>query len=240
MKWKLQFSLSSLLWLTLCFALLVTSILMYRGMVQAERRAAQAQEEAANMQQAAGYLTIGDRKLVHASFAPTKERFTWKWRLFLPPERHFVLKSVVGEIPSQGMPEGEPCEHVLAESGAIAIYAEIRQTEDKNWQLVLSYSDQKLDVNGYYGSTHAVIRTFPVSSSVMEKLSKVSETYTDPNSKGFGFINTILGISGTETAEPDKTIILLRERLYRRLGQGRWTDLPEPMPGTMIWLEEKK
>jgi hypothetical protein len=237
MKWKLQFSISSLLWLTVCCALLFTSVVMYRRMVVAERqtvlaeqRRMEAESQAALMRKAAGCLVIGDPKLVHGFEVETHEHMAWKWRLFLPSHRRFVLKVATGDLPPQGMPNDEPNETPLGLDGEIAIKATLRKTTWNTWEMILSYSNEKLDLKkGAYEPSRSSSKSFSVSSSVMEKF----EGDCSYDSDRFGG-------SGTETAGADKPIILLRNRLLKKSATGQTISLAGPMPGIAIWLEKQK
>jgi hypothetical protein len=232
MKWKFQFSLSSLLWLTVCIALLLTSVLMYRRMCDAERRKTEAEAEAAVVRKAAGYLVVGDQKLVHAHQVPTHEPFSWKWRLFLPSGHHFRINVASGDIPQQGMPNIKPLGLSIAARGEIAVTADIHQCKDKNWEMILHYQNEKLDLAKGIDYTYPVQGyeiTIPISTSVTEAFRE------NPGSECSGF-----GLSGTEVSDPDKTIVLLRNRQMEKTGDKKWTRTKDLVPGIMIWLEEKR
>ena len=232
MRWKFQFSLSSLLWLTVCLALLLTSILMYRRMCDAERRMTEAEAEAKVVRKAAGYLVVGDRKLVHGHLVPTHEPFSWKWRLFLPSGRHFRIYVASGDIPQQGMPNIKPQGLSIAANREIAVTADICRFEDKNWEMILHYKSEKLDLaKGIYHDypVPSYEETIPISASV-------TEAFRDnPGSECSGF-----GLSGTEVSDPDKIIVLLRHRQMKKTGDKKWSVTKDSVPGIMIWLEEQK
>ncbi|MCC6123580.1 MAG: hypothetical protein IT426_01320 [Pirellulales bacterium] len=236
MKWKFQFSISSLFWLTLCLALLLTSILMYRRMADAEHRMVQAEAEAALMRKAAGYLVVGHKGVIHGAEVLTSEELFWKWRLYLPPERRFVLKVFSGETPKEGLPAGKSYSHPLLLSGEMWLSVTIRQLKEKEtvWLMTVSYQNQKLDpVTFTYttGTGSDCTFTVPISAAVMDELT--SETKI--TRCGFHF-----GQSGTEIEQYGDPVILLEERMALNVGKGEWTDSPMPMPGIMIWLEEQK
>jgi hypothetical protein len=225
MTWKFQFSLGSLLWLTLCLALLLTSVLMYRRMVEAEA-------ELPVLRRAAGYLAVGDEKLVYGTIVKTYEPFTWKWRLFLPAGRHFVVKVASGDIPSAEMPNIESHECPIKLEGELAITVDIHQFENKSWSMTLNFKDEKLDfVQGIYYSAKSLdySATIPISDSVMDQFSQ-AKTYQ----------SICFGSAGIDSLAPDKAIDLLRARLMTMDSNGGWSPSNDPMPGIMIWLEEKK
>lgn len=197
---------------------------MYRRMAKAER-------EAEVFRQAAGYLVVGDRKLVHGFSVETYDSFTRKWRLYLPDNHRYVLKFVVGNMLPQGKPDGKIEEFPIEGSGEFLVSAEILHSKNDNGRLLLSYQSEKLDLEkGVYSLEHGHLMTsVPISSEVMKKLE------TDAPR-----VISRFGSKGTETSDSDKPIILTRERCMKSLGPKTWTSSDEPMPGFMIWLEEQK
>jgi hypothetical protein len=144
MRWKFQFSISSLLWLTLCFALVIASLVMHHRMTQAEERISRAEQlkteaetQAAVMRKAASYLVVGDKHLVHGIEVKIYEPFTNKWRLYLPEQRRFVLKFASGEIPAQGTPTGKTDDFNIVGNGESVLFMQIRHREDDQWYLIL-------------------------------------------------------------------------------------------------------
>jgi hypothetical protein len=229
MKWKFQFSLSSLLWLTLCLALLLTSVLMYRRMADAEHRMVQAEAEAALMRKAAGYLVIGDRKLVHGFKIATHEEFRWRWRLFIPSGHDYSIKVASGDLPQEGIPDHAEYDEPMNYVGEIVVCADVEQSkvEDK-YVMTLSIWNEKLDlVRGTYcpeKQRNVFDTSIPISASAIEKL------HVGPVEGRIEF-----GDGGTQTSDPNQPIILLSRILIPQDG-----DASAPGPGIMIWLEEQK
>jgi hypothetical protein len=225
MKWKFQFSLSSLLWLTVCLALLLTSILMYRRMVRAEA-------ELPVLRRAAGYLAVGDEKLVYGRTVKTYEPNNWKWRLFLPAGHHFVVKVATGIIPQSGIPDIETQECPININGELALTVDIHQFENNAWMMTMNYKDEILDFDrGIYYSAKSLDYSvsIPVSASVMEKFTQAR-----------GYQSSCFGSSEIDNIAPDKPIDLLRARLGKMNSNGGWTSSDDPEPGILIWLEEQK
>ena len=221
MKWKFQFSISSLLWLTICFALLLTSILMYRRMAKAEA-------EAEVLRKAAGYLVVGDEKMVHGFKIETHEEFRWKWRLFIPPSHKYSIKVASGDLPQEGIPDHAECDEQMNFVGEMVVSADVEQSNDKDkYMMTLSIWNEKLDlVRGTY-CPEMQQRVFgtstTISASVIENL-RVGRAES----------RIEFGDCGTQTSDPNQPVILLSRIIIPQ------DDASAPGPGIMIWLEEKK
>lgn len=217
MRWKFQYSLSSLLWFTLCLALMISSFLMYRRMEKAEK-------ENLILRREAGYLTVGDERLVHAVNLKTYDPFAWRWRFFVPPKHGFIVKAWCGDIPATGMPKIEG-EVMSAEgvAGEMVLNAVLRQNKAGKWEVYLTFRDQKLDdITTGNVERHASIPLPDVSAKIISE-------------KSYGTTSVIFGAEKTDSRSLDQPIVLLRHRFLLN-GSG----MTEPMPGIIIWLEEKK
>jgi hypothetical protein len=62
-----------------------------------------------------GVLNIEDETKVHAIQVRTNDELRWKWRLWIPPGRKYVLRTAGGMVPKTGFP---------SEGGTISIYNE--------------------------------------------------------------------------------------------------------------------
>jgi hypothetical protein len=216
-RWKFQYSLSSLLWFTLCLALVLSSVLMYRRMEKAEG-------ENSILRQEAGYLVVGDERLLHAVNIKTYDPQAWRWRFSVPAGRRFEVKAYGGEIPTVGMPkiEGQAA-GTRDVAGEMVLNAALRQDKDGKWELYFTFRPQKLDEISTGGvEYHASI---PIPKSAVR-------TSAEAN---FASNSEIIGLGGAVSQTMDKPIILLRHRFLRNPPSTTNTE-----PGIMIWLEEKK
>jgi hypothetical protein len=207
---------------------------MYWRMRDAERQKSESETQSAVLRKAAAYLAIRDRKLVHGYqiFSDEPEPFSWKGRLFLPPGHHFRMNVVCGDIPPEGMPVIKPHVTNIAPSGEFVVTLHVNQFVDKNWEIFLQFQNEQLDLN------KGILRVDPVYSYNIPV--PISSSMTEKFRLGHKTEASSFGVASIETAEPDKVIVLLRERHMKKTGNGGWSIAKEPMPGIMIWLEEKK
>jgi hypothetical protein len=198
---------------------------MYRRMTVAEA-------ELPVLRRAAGYLVVGDDRYVYGKEVKYYEPFTWKWRLYLPTGRHFVVKIASGEIPPDGLPTIKPYEYSVNIEGEMAISANIRPLENNIWQMILDYKDEKLDfAQGIYYSAKSLScsASAQIDASVMDKITQ-AKTYQ----------SFVFGSDAVEAREPEKPVVLLRVRSMKNDGNGGWIPSMDSESGLMIWLEEKK
>jgi hypothetical protein len=219
MRWKFQYSLSSLLWFVFCFALLLTSFLMYRRMSKAE-------QESAILRKDAGYLAVGDENLFYAVSVKTYEPYAWRWRIYVPSGHRLSLKVASGEIAKEGIPAIPVNSSVLYNNqNEMMLNAALRQDKDNRWLLFLTLGHGKSGVSGQS------FDSIPIPDAVAKK-----------NTDGNGAYNIhFFGADGADTQAMDKPIVLLRYRLAKISATGGYgEETPDPMLGFIIWLEVKK
>jgi hypothetical protein len=220
----LQFSIRSLLLFTLFAALVLTSLLMYRRLSEAER-------ELSKLRREAGYLKIEDESLFHAITVPCDEPLTWKWRIFLPKGSKYRWTLASGDaIPQSGLPKGQFCsmssdEQIPRSKGVEAVVTAVirKDPEPDNKRWFFRVSLRSVDDNA-----NSVAET-SIPDDLMRKIiqSHCSETAQ-------------IGQLNQETRKPGETIDFLKCRLGEPTSPNSWTISPNPQPGFSVWLEEIK
>ena len=94
---RLRYSLLTLLLATAIIALSVTVALLYREV-------GPLRQEVRRLRDEVGYLSISDPTKLHAIQVDTSEELTWKWRLWIPEDQGYRLRSEGGEVPKSGYP----------------------------------------------------------------------------------------------------------------------------------------
>jgi hypothetical protein len=82
---------------TAIVALSVTVALLYREV-------GPLRQEVRKLRDEVGHLSISDPTKLHAIRVDTSEELTWKWRLWIPEEQGYRLRSYEGEVPKSGYP----------------------------------------------------------------------------------------------------------------------------------------
>jgi hypothetical protein len=101
--------------------LLITIAGMAIVIVQLWREVGPLRKEVRMLRDETGRLSIEDESKLHAIAVPSDDDLTWKWRIWIPANRVYVLRSVGGGIPTTGLPRGggslridQPGEQVIA------------------------------------------------------------------------------------------------------------------------------
>ncbi|MCX7425057.1 MAG: hypothetical protein NTW96_05440, partial [Planctomycetia bacterium] len=98
-RFRLQYSLATLL-------LLVTVACMAVALWVTARELWTLRAENQQYRDESGYLTISDPKRLHVIQIPTTDADTWRWRLFVPDDRRFLLHTSVGDVSLAGYTGG--------------------------------------------------------------------------------------------------------------------------------------
>jgi hypothetical protein len=215
-----QFSISSLLLLTLTVALAVTSLLMYRRMADAER-------ELVKLRNEAGYLTIEDEKVFQAISIRCEEPLTWKWRAYLPRGSNYSWHLNSGMIPANGVGggsggssrEGLP----LAQGKEVVITVSIRKDpEPKNKRWVFSVRYRSADGT----EKHSTSTSIPdqIMDQILQAQMTQDECFADLKA---------------ETRKRGESIVLIKHRTGEQTPSKSWSSSLKPQPGFAVWLDEE-
>ncbi len=210
--WRFQFSLRSLMLFILFVALILTSVLMYRRMSNAER-------ELVKLRNIAGYLKIDDENLFYAIAIETGEPWTWRWRVYLPAGYKYSWHMNSGNIPANGTSNnsgGSTSDGTPRIEGSEAIvYLTLRKEPENKWLLNLTCqsSDAKAGL------------TTSVSDDIMNQ---INANMTEIQNIGEG---------KAVSCKLDKPIIFFKRRIGEKQPNGSWRTTQKDMPGIMVWLE---
>jgi hypothetical protein len=193
--------------------------------VRLSDRADRAEREVRKLRQEAGFLSVDDRKKLHAIALDTTEPGTWRWRVFLPKGHHYQMHAAFGDIPVEGvLPEGTYSGRSGQLTGQsdveVLITAVLRIEPDRSWRL----------------STHEKIVGVQAESSSGSKGSQFQPG--KPSNTG-GTESDILGTSGQVTLDSRGPIVLLRYRFLKDSGGGSFRSTKGKTPGFLIWLDHQ-
>jgi len=215
-----QFSLRSLLLVTLIIALTLASLLMYRRLSDAER-------ELVKLRNEAGYLKIEDETLFQAIAIPCEEPLMWKWRAYLPKGSKYSWHLNYSMIPAMGALGGGASSHeVIPRPQGIegTITVSIRKDPEptnRRWLFNLTYrsADGK--------EKHSIGTSIP--DQTMDQFLQAHMTDGE-----------CLGELNAETRKRGESIILLKRRIGEQTSANSWSTSSKPQPGFAVWLEEGK
>ncbi len=109
-RWRWQFSLFTLLLVAIVACVFAAYLGTARRLAEAsatisrQKAELDAQKvEIAKLEAELGKLTIKDPSKVHILALPSKEDWHWRWRVYLPPGKTWIITHAVGEkVPKQG------------------------------------------------------------------------------------------------------------------------------------------
>ena len=218
---KLQFSIRSLLLLTLIVALALTSVLMFRRMSQAET-------ELVKLRNEAGYLTITDETVFQGIALHCDEPLTWKWRCYLPKGSKYSWSVGSGMIPKTGVPadcNASGQDMLPRPKGTeVILTVSIRKDPDPRFERWLfNLSSRTADGTLMEGTTTSI------PGQIMDQIFQANMTCGE-----------CLGELKAETRKPGEMIVLVKRRIGEATSSSSWKNSSKPQPGFAAWLGEVK
>ena len=214
-----RFSLREVFLLMLAFCVAI-------GYYLTSRRLREAEQELRVRRDETGYLSVDDRTQLHAITVDTDEPNTWRWRLFVPKGHRYSWNIACDFIPQNDVPQRPGASGVSNEpywetDNEVLVTARLRQNDDENWTLSVNsrIGDSKNQMAG---------ASLTIPKDKMTWMSEISSTD-----------GRVIGSRGTKVQDPKGPIVLLQRRRCLRLPDGSYQPSPNPMPGFMVWLQER-
>lgn len=189
----------------------MTIIGLVIGVVQLWREVRPVRAELRRLRDEVGALSIEDASKPCAIRVRTNDEYTWKWRVWIPEGRSYLLKYTSEDIPRSGFPSNHGM-ITLSEPGEM--WVEYRIAPDPHSSAWMD----KLSTKG--GAS--------VGSSQQDWVKWRKRTGT-----GEGGVSET-----TQVFEPGKTIVLARQRVSEKATDS--SKIEDPSAGFMIWLEPAK
>ncbi|MEX2138419.1 MAG: hypothetical protein WD894_04115 [Pirellulales bacterium] len=203
---RFRFSIRALL-LAIAFGALVISHVYTSQQLQETR------QENLLLRQELDRFQVEDEQKLHVAALTSPDRLTWRWRLFVPEGRQFVLRTEHKNLPESGLPTplGWVGDDLPAGELIVTVMAHKKRSGD--WSIITMAPRRR--------STFTV----PVANS--RWLDEMDYTSRQE------------GQSGVVSYQPGETAMLLRARKSKQLGAGRVTVDMQPTDGLMVWIEER-
>ncbi|MBI2826737.1 MAG: hypothetical protein HYX69_18855 [Planctomycetia bacterium] len=184
-----------------------------------------AERELNKLRNEAGYLSVSDRTKVHVIALEVDDPRTWKWRMFVPKGHKYQWRLAQGSIPLDSAPThgitGISNEPYWDSDGEVLITAKLSEADDGDWRL--SVSSKRGDSKDQMGGA-----TLTIPRDDLQWMSTVPATD-----------GRVLGGSGAVAVDPAGPIVLLQRRACEKQPDGSYKPSTNPMPGFMLWLEER-
>lgn len=189
--------------------LLMTILGMAIVLVQLWREVKPMRTQLRQLRDEVGRLSIDDPAKFHAIRVRSDNDYLWKWRVWVPEGREYRIYLATEDIPKEGYPQSQG---MITLDHAGESWIEYRIAKDPN------------------------------SNNWMDKLSTPSGSVgssSQPWVTWGSHVSTGAGVSyKTEVSEPNKTVLLARERVSKKAKSS--DKIEDPSAGFMIWLEPVK
>jgi hypothetical protein len=143
MRSWLRFSLRWLIAAMAFLAVLVSHIKTSLDLRQARREIASQQAELKQLRDELGVFEVTDPAKAHAIFVRRTEDKAWRWRVYLPPGRRYMMKWAVDDIPGRGelasQWEGQHFEPLPLERSTFNVDLYLRKGADGKWRWFVRY-----------------------------------------------------------------------------------------------------
>ena len=212
-RFKYRFSLRGLLLATFLVAICISYWLKHRTLVET-------QAALENLRNEVGELTIGDEDLLHAIAIPSFEGMTYRWRIHLPTDRKFSLKTAYGMIPESGLPDKEACKIDTRPLDAASVGEQfifsvaVNQNHLGQWQLVRDDGTRNL------------------AWRIPDDQAKWLQTTSGHNWRQAGDGETV-------SADENESFFLIRLRKSKKVPGGSTVDM-QPTNGILVWIEVER
>jgi hypothetical protein len=198
-----RFSLRTLLTLTAWLAMGMTIFLQWREL-------APLRAEVKKLRVETGKLWIEDESKSHAIEVETDDELTWKWRVWLPAGRRYVIRSHGEQISAKSFPK---------EGGSMWV--------DGGYEQVVTYRIKKDPKNGAWKGECSLSNGAAVGADFHKWVEWNDRVMTG---EGIGKQQRVF--------DPPQRITLIRQRYAE--GNGSSESIPDPADGFIIWIEPAK
>ena len=206
---RTRFTIRGLLIAVIIVAMSLALGLAYRELIPLRR-------EVKRLRDQAGILTIEENSKLNAIAIETYTPIAWKWKVWIPADKHFRLRFAAKEVPIRGAFPARPATtNIVAEATGreIEIVAKIEKRIDGSVRLAVTQGP---------GTMYASID--PQNAGWLL-------TSSGSTTQGVGKMHRLHN-------DRDKPLVLLRKRFFYTPGTIPPTPNPKTTDGVMIWIDE--
>ncbi len=221
-RFSLRFSLWTLFVLALLISLVISNLMTSWHLRRSQEMIAQKEAEIdmhlteiEHYQDKLGMLRIKDQAKTHIIAVEMLQDMVWRWRIFVPEGKEYLINTVVGEIPPNDYPPAHQFERL--ESGETQLTISFLHDAQGEWKA-------KTEMTGDSGA-----------ASMSFKLPEEKMAWY--GSSGTATSNVFRPSYGQKLIEVTQPIQLIRLRKWFRQEAGTTTDRTQPANGILVWLE---
>jgi len=195
------------------FLIALTIVALVSSHVYTSIQLKEANDENRLLHQELDRFPVNDSSRLHVGAVTSLNPFTWRWRLYVPKNRRFILRTANSQIPESGFatPLGWVGDELPA--GELIVTIAAHKDAGGKWSIVTMVPNER--------------SRFPVAPNETAWL----------NSGYYGWRQT--GRDGVVAFDSDQPVLLLRAR-ESIVANGRHSVNMKPTNGVMVWIEEQK
>ena len=141
MRWP-RFSLGALIAVIAFVAISVSHFNTSLNLRHAQEVIARQQAELSRHRSELGVFEVKDRSKAHVIFVRQLDDKAWRWRVYLPPTRRYMMKWATDEVPSEGLSslwEGQNFQPIPQDSSTFNVDVFLRRGSNGKWRCILRY-----------------------------------------------------------------------------------------------------
>jgi|GEM_PF-4621268 len=221
---RLRYSLRWLLVAMAFLAVVVSHVKTSLDLSHSRQTISEQQAELKRLRDELGVFEVNDVTKAHVIFVRQTEDKAWRWRVYLPPGSHYMMKWAIDAIPNEDLAsewEGQNFQPHPHELATFNVDVFLRKGADGKWRWFLRYPWGELTRE--LADDHVLLA--PSEPIVISG---------DPGNRS----------AQVAISDPRKPVVLFRYQVMPQAdfeaaqGQGRKPD--GPFPGIMVWIEPAK
>ena len=188
--------------------------------VVTSRRLRQREMQLEALRNDVGYLTVQEPGLIHAIAVPSYEHLTFRWRMHLPANRAFVIRTVQDQLTQDGIPS--------TRDDCLTVWR--IQPSNVEREFILTFAVRR-DHTGQWGYVVEVS-----DSNVMRHYALEGASWLDDVNN---IVSAQTGRKETVSETPEHGLPLLRVLRETRTATGGLVD-DTPRQGVLLWISEEE
>ena len=188
---------------------------------RAQQAIAEQQAELKRLRSELGIFAISDPAKAHVLFVSQPEDKLWRWRVYLPPQRRYLMKWATDDVAGQGLAtqwEGQDFQAFAHDDPTFTVDVFLRKGSDGKWRWFLRHPWGEL--------TREVPADHPLVTPMQPIVIR-----GDPRNNA----------RELELSDPRQPVVLFRYQLIPQAeydaAQAKGEQPTGPYPGIMVWIE---
>jgi len=191
----------------------VAALVVSHSIVSVRLRTVSAENQL--LRQEVNRLPLQNESLLHVAALQSTDSLTWRWRLHVPEDGKFVLRTENANLPESGLPTKLGQVGDKLPKGDVYVAVTVEKSRDQRWAVVTLIPVPKIKSRFF--------------------IPEANSTWIEQR-PSFGVRQ--MGLEGTKAIPRGEVAELLRVRKSKIVAKGVTVDM-NPTDGVMVWIEEQ-